>query len=378
MTYHWKNLLLCGVVLGSSAAFAATDKDAKAPKIAPRVENVVVGEVGLGTETMLRKISSTIVAINAYDVMPRVSGDIVKQGFKDGTQVKKGQLLFQIDDTRYRAAVNAILAKIEKIKAQLEYAESNHKRNDELYSKKAVSKDSWESTKSTLASLKADLMAAQAELILAQDDLAHTRITALYDGTTGKSPYAPGNYITPASGKLNRIVDMRELRAKFSFGMRDYLANFGNEKNFRRNARIELILADGSVYKHPGTIEIVDTTSLVESADSLQVWVRFPNPEGILSPGGAVTVKLSKEDPEKYPAVPRQAIVYDRRGTKVYVVNDQNKVESRAVKTGTATDALQVIREGLKPGERVIVEGTHKVMPGTVVNPVPYRPEGSK
>ena len=368
-----KTIVLTAAVALSGIVYAA-DKSSQATKLAPRVESVVVDTVGEGSDTMNRSFSGTIVAINTYDIIPRVSGDIVYIGFKDGDYVKKGQLLFKIDDTRYDAAVKAAQAKVDKIKAQLEYHQSDFARKDELLKKNAVSRDTWENTKSTVASLKADLHAAEAELILAQDDLAHTKITALYDGKTSKSIFATWNYITPASGMLNRVVDMTQLRTKFSLGMKDYLTYFGNEQNLRANAKVELILADGSVYPHPGKVEIVDNVSLVESADALRVWVRFPNPETTLSPGGAVTIKLSKDDPKKYPAVPISALVHDKKGIKLYVVNDQNIVEERRVAIGSSDGATQIIYSGVKTGERVITEGTHKIiMPGVKVNPIPAK-----
>ena len=368
-----KTIVMTAAVALSGALFAA-DKSSQAAKLAPRVESVVVDTVGEGSDTMNRSFSGTIVAINTYDIIPRVSGDIISQGFKDGEYVKKGQLLFQIEDVRYKAAVKASQAKIEKIKAQLDYHKSDFARKDELYKKNAVSRDSWENSKSTLASLQADLHAAEAEFILAQDDLNHTRITALYDGKTSKSPFPPGSYITPASGMLNRVVDMSQLRTKFSLGMKDYLTYFGNEQNFRANAKVELILADGSVYPHPGKVEIVDNVSLVESADALRIWVRFPNPEAVLSPGGAVTIKLSKDDPKKYPAVPISALVHDKKGIKLYVVNDQNTVEERRVTIGSSDGKTQIIYSGVKAGEKVITEGTHKIiMPGVKVNPIPAK-----
>ncbi len=364
-------MLLSGAVLATLTASAADQKAAALN----RVENVVAGVVGEGRETMTRNLAGTIVAINTYNVIPRISGDIITQGFKDGEMVKKGQLLFQIEDTRYQAAVKAAQAKIAKIKAQLDYASGNYGRNDELYKKQAVSKDTWESTKSNVGSLKADLLAAEAELTLAQDDLNHTRVTALYDGKTGKSAFSPGNYITPNSGSLVQIADMSQLRARFSFSMRDYLTYFGNEKNFRENAKIELLLADGSVYPHAGKVEIIDNVSLVASADSLRVWVRFPNPDGVLNPGGAVTVRLTKDDPKPYPAIPKSALVFTPKGVLTYVIGADNKVEARPLAIGSAKGESQIVHSGVKPGEKIIVEGSHKVMPGMKVNPV-FRSEG--
>ncbi len=363
-------ILLTAVLTGVVVELGAADKNSKTAARAPRVEKVVVAKVGESSETMTRRLAGTVVAIDTYNVMPRVSGDLIYQGFKDGAIVKKGQLLFKIEDTRYQAAVAAAEAKVEQVKAQIEYAQGNFDRNDHLFEKKAVSLDTRDSIKSGLAVLHANLNAAEAELKLAQDDLAHTKICALYDGKTGKASFPPGNYITPASGKLVTITSTTPVRVRFAISERDLLSYFGSEEKLRANARVAVKLADGTIYPHPGKITIVDNVSVVQSTDSVLVWAQFDNPDYILNPGAAATVILTKEDPEMKAAVPRSAVIFNQRGTMVYVVDQANIVQVRPVTLGSVNGDLQIIHSGVKPGERIITEGMHKVFPGSQVEPV--------
>ncbi len=371
MKYDWKKFLaLTAVLAGISLPLGAADKNGKAAPRAMRLEKVTVAPVGESTDTMNRRLAGTIVAINTYNVVPRVSGDILRQGFADGGLVKKGQLLFEIEDVRYQAAVAAAEAKVAQIKAQVEYAEGNFDRNDKLFKQQAVSLDTRDNIKSILGVLLANLQAAEAELALAKDDLAHTKIYALYDGKTGKSALPPGSYITPATGKLVTITATTPVRVRFAISERDLQSFFGTEAKLRANARVSVKLADGTVYPHPGKITIVDNVSVVQSTDSVQVWAQIDNPDYILHPGAAVTVLLSKEDPAKLPAVPRTAVVFNQHGAIVYVVNQDNVAEARPVSLGAVNGELQVIHSGVKVGERVIVEGMHKIFPGSKVDPV--------
>ena len=371
MKYDWKRILvLTAVLAGVCAPLGAADKSAKGAARAMRIEKVTVAPVGESTDTMTRRLAGTVVAIDTYNVVPRVSGDILRQGFSDGGLVKKGQLLFEIEDVRYRAAVAAAEAKVAQIKAQIEYAKGNFDRNDKLFKQQAVSLDTRDNIKSTLNVLEANLQAAEAELALAKDDLSHTKIYALYDGKTGKSALPPGNYITPATGKLVTVTSTTPVRVRFAVSERDLQSFFGTEEKLRANGRISVKLADGTIYPHPGKITIVDNVSVVQNTDSVQVWAQFDNPDYILHPGSAVTVLLRKEDPAKLPAVPRTAVVFNQRGAIVYVVDQDNVAEARPVSLGSINGDLQVIHSGVKKGERVIVEGMHKIFPGSKVDPV--------
>lgn len=332
---------------------------------------VTVDEVKSAPDKLNRRYSGRVAPIFIITSVARVSGDLVHQGFKDGDMVKKGQLLFAIDDIRYRAAVASAKAKIQSIKAQLAYAQKSLDRHNTLFKQKAVSQDTKENTEEHVNDLKAQLLAAEAQLVLAEDDLKNTKVYAQVDGKSGKAVYAPGNYITPGSGKLVDVISMDPIRVRFSISQRDFLELFGNEKNLKEQAVVSLNMPDGTIYNKTGKIVIVDNQTL-NATDSIRVWAIFDNPENKLIPNAAITCSLSRNAAVKRAAVLPSAIMHDRKGAYVYVVDKANKVSRRSVLLGNTDGELQIIREGLNVGEKVIVEGSHKTFPGSEVQTVAY------
>ena len=332
---------------------------------------VTVDDVKSAPDKLNRRYSGRVAPIFIITSVARVSGDLVHQGFKDGDMVKKGQLLFAFDDVRYRAAVASAKAKIQSIKAQLAYAEKSLSRHNTLFKQKAVSQDTKENTEEHVNDLKAQLLAAEAQLVLAEDDLKNTKVYAQVDGKSGKAVYAPGNYINPASGKLVDVISTNPIRVRFSISQRDFLELFGNEKNLKDQAVVSLNMPDGTIYNKTGRIVIVDNQTL-NSTDSIRVWALFENPENRLIPNAAITCSLSRNVAVKRSAVLPSAIMHDRKGAFVYVVDKANKVSRRDVLLGNTDGELQIIRQGLAVGEKVIVEGSHKTFPGAEVEAVKY------
>ena len=351
-------LLLAAVAASLSAA----------PKLPP--PPVVVETVTTASDVYHRQYIGNILPINNVYSTAKVSGDLISQGFKDGQYVKAGQLLFEIDPTRYAAAVKSTEAKLAQIKAKLAYAESNLLRKKELLDKKAASLDTYQSVLSERDTLKAQLLEAEAALILAKDDLKNTRIIAMTNGKTGKAAYSPGNYVTPSSGTLVQTVQTDPIRIRFAVSARDYLSLFGNDTNIRKNAIIKVKLADDTVYEHKGEIEIVDS-SIQQESDTIRVWARFKNPDNQLIPYGVVTVILTRDDGKKYPAVTPSAVSHDVNGSFIYVVDPKTQMAAkRYVSLGNITGDLQVITKGIKAGDTVVTEGFHKIIPGIPVKPV--------
>ncbi|MBR7104427.1 MAG: efflux RND transporter periplasmic adaptor subunit [Lentisphaeria bacterium] len=355
-------LLILSAVF-AAGAFAAPGRSIPAPA-------VVVDKVTTAPDVYTRRYVGSIQPINNVYSTAKVSGDLLSQGFKDGEFVKAGQLLFEIDPTRYIAAVKSTEAKISQIKARLAYAQSNLDRKKELMDKKAVSLDTYQSVLSERDTLKAQLLEAEAALILAKDDLKNTRIIAMTTGKTGKAAYSPGNYVTPSSGTLVQTVQTDPIRVRFSLSARDYLSLFGNDTNIRKHGIVHIKLADDSMYGHKGEIEIVDS-SIQQDTDTVRVWARFKNPDNRLMPYGVVTVILTRDDGKKYPAVIPSAVSHDVKGSFVYAVDEKTNMPAKKyVILGNALEDLQVIRSGIKPGETVITEGFHKILPGVPVKPV--------
>ncbi len=331
---------------------------------------VLVEKVFSRPSVIDKKYVGVIEAINTVVSVTRVSGDIMNVAFHEGDLVKEGELLFEIDDVRYAATVKSAEARIEQVKARIQYAEASYKRNLTLYKEiTGVSEDEVESVASTLASAKAELRALEAELILSKDDLQNTKIYSKITGRAGRLPHSKGNYVTPASGALITVVQMDPIYIRFSMSEKDFISMFGNVDNLKKTATVVLQLADGTFYKNgddapmKGEIMFIDN-AVKTSLSSVSIWASFKNPTERLNPGGIAGVHLTKTDTTEYPVVKSSAIMFTQQGTQIYVLGPGDVPELRTVTLG-ATDSggvYRAITNGLKVGETVIIDGMHKIM----------------
>ena len=330
---------------------------------------VLVAPAREADEVDSRRYSGLVMSPAVVQLVPRVSGELLQIGFKDGDFVKKGQMLYKFDPVRYEAAVKSAEAKIAECNARLEYAQSSYQRNKELYSKQATSRDTMENTQSSLEAYKSALLAAEANLITAKDDLANTVIHAPMDGVIGVTKYTVGNYITPNSGVLCTINQIAPLRVRFAMSNRDFLNLFGSLDNLKKHAGISLRLANNALFDEAGKVELIDNEAN-RTTDTIQIYAIFPNTRHTLIPGSTVTVLLSRASGNKYPAVLPSAILHDAKTAYCYVMGPDNIPVRRDVVLGNDLGDLVLIKSGVKAGETVIVDGTHKIRPGVPVEPV--------
>ena len=349
------------MLLAAGALFAAPPQQPLA--------QVLVAKAGEAAEVDSRRYSGLVVSPAVVQLMPRVSGELLEIGFHDGELVKKGQMLYKFNPIRYEAEVESAEAKIAECRARLEYAQSSYDRNKELYSKKAASLDTMENTQSALEAYKSALLAAEANLITAQDDLANTVIYAPMDGAIGVTRYSVGNFITPSSGVLCTINQIAPVRVQFSMSNRDFLNLFGSLDKLKKDAGIKLRLANNALYGEDGKVELIDNQAN-RTTDTIQIYAVFPNAGHTLIPGSTVTVLLSKTSGKTYPAVLPSAILHDGKTAYCYVMGPDNVPERRNVVLGNDLGDLVLVRSGVRAGETVVVDGTHKIRPKTPVEPV--------
>ncbi len=337
---------------------------------APSGGGVVVGveKVTECEDYETRQYTGQVVSKSVVNIVARVSGEILEIGFKDGDVVHKGQMLYKLDPVQYEASVKGAEASIEKCKAELTYAQSNFNRISLLYQKQASSLDTMENAKSTLGAAKAALLSAEASLITAKDNLKNTVITAPQDGLVGVTAFTEGNYITPNSGTLLTIIQVQPIRVRFSISSADLLAMFGSHKELVKNGRVKVKLADGTWFGEAGEIELLNN-EVNSRTDAIQIYASFPNKERKLIQGSTLSVTLSRKNGKLLPAISPSALMHDEKGSYVYILDSENKVEKRYVTPGNATSKLQMIKAGLKKGEIVVAKGTHKAMPGMKVEP---------
>lgn len=313
-----------------------------------------------------RRCNGVVVSPERVAVVARVAEELVEVGFKEGELVKKGQLLYRLDDATYAASVKAIEASIAATRAKLSYAEKNFTRLETLFKKNVSSRDEMDAAEAERDALRATVMELEANLTRAKKDLEDTRITSPIDGKIGFNNFTLGNYLTPSCGTLTTIVQLDPIRVRFSISAADYLRLFGSEASARRDAVVSLKLADGSDYGVEGHVAFLDNVAN-RTTDTVQFYAEFANPDCRLIPQSTLTVELRKREATKCVSVVPSAIVRDAKGAYVWVLDAENKASMRRVVTGPSTEEAQMVLDGLQVGETVVSEGTHKVMPGIAV-----------
>ena len=356
--------------LAANAAGAADSTSAgktQGPK--PSMFLVGVAKAGVVDHNPVRAFSGRVLSPETVAVVAQVAGEVKEVCFEEGAVLKKGDILYRIDSVKYEAAAAAAKAQVAQAEASADYARKSFDRATALFEKKVASADDLDSATSAKAAAEAALDAAKAALVTAEDNLAHCTVVAPVDGKVGLNAATAGNYVSTASGPLCTIVRQDPVRVAFAPGSRDYLSFFGGEKGLRELFDVRVRLADGSVYDGEGEVEFVGN-AVNAATDTMPVYARFPNPDGLLVPGATVKVELQAREAKRYVSLPLTAVIRDGEGAYVWMVGAGNLPEKRVVVPGPATSTYQTILSGLEEGEEVIVRGTHKIMPGVPVEPV--------
>ena len=304
-------------------------------------------------------------AIQTVQVKPQISGEIAKVSFKEGSIVKAGQLLFQIDPAQYQATVALRKAELEKAEATLAEAEKYHKRvmaaNDQ-----AVSAADRDTAESSVLQGKAAVSQAKANLRLAEINLGYCRITAPITGKIGIANLTKGNYVTPSSGALATIVQMDPVRVSYTLPDRDYLDQLELFKKEGSVYKTKLILSNGSELDVPGQRDFEDNT-VDQMTGTVMMRLRYTNDSGMLIPGGMVRVVTQPVKSRIVNVIPQTAVMADAEGDYVYVVEADNSVRDVRVKLGREMGTLREVVSGLKDGQNVVVAGLQNLRPGTKV-----------
>ena len=344
------------------------------PPAPPPPEVLVTTVVQKDVPIQAEAVGTTVGFVNAQ-VMPRVQGYLLKQDYQDGANVKASQLLFEIDDRPYKAALDQALGDLAKEQATLRKNQLDVARYTPLVAKGAVSKEELDNAAQATHASEALVQAAQAVVENARLNLDWTRIYSPIDGVAGIAPVQVGNLVTPST-VLTTVSQVDPMKVTFPITERQYLhfADQIKEHQAKGRARdepeLQLILADGSTYPRPGRLYVTDR-QVDQQTGTILVQALFPNPDAILRPGLYAKVRAPAETIRGALLVPAQAVQEIQGAYQVAVVGPDDKVALRTVKAGEQGDGLWVITEGLKPGERVVTEGLQKVKDGIVVRPKP-------
>lgn len=327
-----------------------------------------VAEVTGAADRQEKTFPARVEAVQRVEITPEVSGDIVDVCFANGQLVKQGDVLYRIMPIRYTSALKNAQAKVAECQAKKRYAEANLKRNEAVRAN-AVSQDAIDNAKSALAVATAALEAAEADRALADYNLKRCEIRTPISGKTGSTRLTRGNPASPAT-PLVTVVQIQPIRVRFSLSNGEFLTLFGaRSSQIKAKGEVSVTLANGTAYGEKGTVEYVENVA-DESTDTMRVYATFPNADRILKPGGTVGVTLSNREGVVKSAIPPSALMQDAQGPFVWVVGTDGKAARRAIVRGRLVGDRLLVENGLAVGERVVADGTHKVVAGDVIEAV--------
>ena len=313
--------------------------------------------------------------VNAQ-INAQVTGYLIKRNYQEGELVKKGQLMYEIDPRTFQANLDQEKSNLARQQAVLKTALLDLARIKRLLPEKAVSVRDRDNAVGREATARAEVLAAEAAVEKAQLDLGFTKIASPIEGIAGISKAQLGDLVGPASTThlLTSVSQIEPIRAYLGLSDQQYL-QFARDKENRTERRepkpLQLILADGTTYPHDGKFYFANR-QVDASTGTIQVAVLFPNPEKLLRPGQFARIRAVIKTIPNALLVPQQAVTQLQTKYQVAVVNADNTVNIRIVNPGERIGSLWVINEGLKPGDRVIVEGLQKVRNGMKVDPKPF------
>jgi membrane fusion protein (multidrug efflux system) len=310
-----------------------------------------------------------IKATDKVELRARVEGFLEKVLFKEGQDVKTGDLLYQIEKAQFEAAVDQAKGNLSVAEAEQTNAKLQYDRNLELSKRQFSPQSQVDQDRAALDSARGKILQLQAALKQAQLNLSYTDIRAPIDGRIGRTAFTVGNLVNPASGVLATIVSQDPIYVLFPVSVRDLeTIREARRKEGGGLAKIDirLRLSNGQDYPHPGTWNFTDP-QVEQQTDSLIIRATMPNPERALVDGQFVTAVIHERKEEPRLVIPQAALQVDQSGYYALVVTDQHKVEQRRVQTGPNLGTDVVVTSGVREGDKVIVDGIQKVRPGQVV-----------
>ena len=327
---------------------------------------------------ILERVATLDGFINA-NINAQVSGYIISRDYKEGSVVKKGDLLFRIDSRPFDAALAQAKANLAKAQATQAKGDADEKRAIDLFNNKVTSPQERDTALQAAAAARADTQADEAAVEQAELNLAYTRIIAPIDGIAGIATAQVGDLVSPTSGPLTTISQIDPIKAIVTTGegpFTDFISRHPDPNERQRyvnSLQFELILGNGSVYPRKGKFYALGR-SLDVRTGSIRYEVTFPNPENGLRPGQFGKVRFVADMKKGALVIPQEAVSELQGSYQVFVVGEDNKASVQPVKMGERLGPMWEVLEGLKPGDKVIVQGIQKVRPGSSVTVKDWTP----
>lgn len=372
-----RGLAPLAAVLMLSGSFVLTGCDDNKSQQAAQQQPPEVGVVTLKNAPLkiTTELPGRTSAFRVAEVRPQVSGIILKRNFVEGTDVKAGVSLYQIDPATYQAAYDSAKGDLAQAQANARVAQLTLKRYKPLLGTKYISQQDYDNAAATAAQTAAAVQAAQANVETARINLAYTKVTSPISGRIGKSAVTEGALVS--SGQTTALATVQQLDPMYvdvTQSSDDFLRlraelESGQLKQNDGKANVTLLMQDGNAYSQPGTLEFSDVT-VDETTGSITLRAIFPNPDHRLLPGMFVRARLDEGTNPNALLVPQQGVTRTPTGqATVMVVGADNKVEVRNITANQAFGDKWLVTQGLKEGDRVITVGIQRAKPGAQVTP---------
>jgi RND family efflux transporter MFP subunit len=404
--------IAAALMVAAGIVIVGSRSNSTAAATAPQPRTVEVAAVEQRDLPVVREWVGTLDGLVNADIKAQVIGYLMRQDYIEGSFVHKGQLLFEIDPRPFQAAADQAAGQLAQARAQLSQAEAglvqaqaqlltaeanqrmaqlNEDKYIPLAKEQAVTqqdldnarqtneaqraqveaaKAQVETSKAQIEAARAAVKAAEAALETAQVNLSFTKLTSLIDGIAGRATVQVGNLVGPSSNAVTTVSTLDPIRANFTVSEQEYLTLA--RADALHKLQLKVILADGTEHPHPGRFSFADR-QVDPNTGAIQMTALFPNPGNILRPGQYAKVRAVVGEIPGALLVPQPAVTELQGGYQVTIVGQDNQVAVRQVKVGRTVGTLWVVTEGLKPGERVVVEGQQNLRPGTQVQPKPFQ-----
>jgi len=373
---NWGNFHLNALGIMLLSVLLVGCDNSVAQNAAPPAPAVSAADVVVKSISQWDSFNGRIEAVESVQLRPRVSGYIDKVNYTDGQEVKKGEVLFTIDDRTYHAALEQAQANLARAKTQASLAQSEANRTDKLVNTNVVSREEWEQRRSAATQAQADIRAAQAAVDAAQLNLDFTKVTAPIDGRASRALITSGNLVTAGdtASVLTTLVSQKTVYVYFDVDESTYLhyqnlARSGQGASSNHTALpVEIGLTGEEGYPHQGKVDFLDN-QLTPSTGTIRMRALLDNAQRQFTPGLFARVRLPGSAEFKATLIDDKAVLTDQDRKYVYIVDKEGKAQRRDITPGRLADGLRIVRQGLNPGDKVIVEGLQKVfMPGMPVN----------
>jgi membrane fusion protein (multidrug efflux system) len=374
---HRQRLVLNSILRMVAAAIALGAvgcKNPPRPSSSAAIPQVLVARVNQKDVPIFTESVGTTEGFVNAKILPKISGYLLKQDYRDGSHVNANQLLFEIDDRPYRASLGQALGNLAQVQAQLKQNQQDLAKYTALYKAQVISKQQFQTSTQTTRATAAQVQAAQAAVESAKLNLGWTKVYSPIDGVSAIAQAQVGDLVSNTT-LLTTVSQLNPIKVSFPISEKDYL-RFADRINARENGtpkdsgvRFELILDNGRVYSQPGRFYAANRQVDAQTG-TIQIQATFPNAEDLLRPGMYAKIRAQTGVRHDALLVPQSAIFEIQGQYEIAIVGDDNRVALRSVTPGKKVGALSLVDAGVKAGELVVVEGVQKMKDGLEVKPV--------